>query len=433
MTAAIPFTVEAVDRSHAARAGLLQMARGTVHTPIFMPVGTQGVIRALPPMFVKEIGLEICLANTYHLNQRPGEDLVRKLGGLHQFMGVDIPILTDSGGFQVFSLDKKTVTEEGVTFAYEVDGKRTFLSPETSMEIQQILGSDIAMAFDECLPADASQSQVEKSIEMTARWAERCLAAHTRTDQSLFGIVQGGMFPELRKRSVRQITSLPFDGFAIGGLSVGEGPELMNRILSHTTPLMPPEMPRYLMGVGRPQDLVDGVALGVDMFDCVIPTRHARSGTLYTFQGRLRVSNNRYKRDTYPIDTSCDCYTCRNFSRAYLHHLHAIGEPLLSTLATIHNLTFFRELMVRVRKSIIDGTFGAYRSEIKALYPEKDQRTERVPSRGGTPSPHSDRPTHRTTGKPQASGTSKRSDKRGSGPKKGNRGRGKRGSRRDSS
>ncbi len=370
MTCPVEFTVESVDRSSGARAAVLKLGRGTIRTPVFMPVGTQAAIRAMPPLFLSEIKTQIILANTYHLHQRPGEEIVAKLGGLHRFMGVDLPILTDSGGFQVFSLDKKEITEEGVAFSYEVDGKPTVLSPEVSMAIQQKLGSDIAMAFDECLPPDASRARTETSVDMTARWAERCVKAHDRPDQSLFGIVQGGMFPDLRQRSVSQITSLGFDGYAIGGLSVGEGPELMNRVLAETTPHMPAHLPRYLMGVGRPQDLVDGVALGVDMFDCVIPTRHARSGTLYTFQGRIRITHNRYRRDAYPIDTTCPCYTCRHFSRAYLHHLFSVGEVLGATLCTIHNLTFFQELMTNLRQSIVDGRFASFRKDIKALYPE---------------------------------------------------------------
>jgi queuine tRNA-ribosyltransferase len=376
VTRPVSFGVDAVDRSTGARAGLLALARGVVHTPVFMPVGTQAAIRSLPPVFLTEIGVEILLANTYHLHQRPGEQTVDKLGGLHRFMHVDVPILTDSGGFQVFSLAKKELSEQGVSFAYEVDGKRTFLSPEVSMGIQQLLASDIAMAFDECLPADATRATTEASVDLTARWAQRCVAAHTSETQSLFGIVQGGMFPDLRRRSAGQITALGFDGFAIGGLSVGEGPDLMNAVLAETTPLMPPELPRYLMGVGRPQDLVDGVALGVDMFDCVIPTRHARSGTLYTFQGRLRITHNRYRRDAYPIDTTCPCYTCRSFSRAYLNHLFAVGEVLGTTLCTIHNLTFFKELMGQVRAAIVDGTFPGLRRDIKALYPERAEVAE---------------------------------------------------------
>jgi len=371
VTRAVTFEIRAVDRSTNARRATLGLGEAVVETPVFMPVGTQGAIRTMPPLFLGEIGTQILLANTYHLHQRPGEAVVEKMGGLHKFMRVDVPILTDSGGFQVFSLSKKEMTEEGVWFSYELDGKRTFLSPERSMEIQQALGSDIAMAFDECLPADADYERTASSVDLTARWAERSLAAHERPDQSLFGIVQGGMYPDLRLRSVRQIGSLGFDGYAIGGLSVGEGPEQMNAVLAETTPHMPPHLPRYLMGVGRPQDLVDGVALGVDMFDCVIPTRHARGGLLYTTQGRMRVTQGRYRRDGYPPDTSCRCYTCRNFSRAYLHHLFAVGEVLGTTLATVHNLTYFEDLMARVRSSIVDGTFQALRKEVKALYPEK--------------------------------------------------------------
>ncbi len=371
MTAPAPFETRTTCTQTAARTGTLNLLRAPVQTPIFMPVGTQAAIRGMPPHFLAEVGAQIILANTYHLHQRPGEALIEKLGGLHKFMAVELPILTDSGGFQVFSLKKKEISEEGVSFAYEVDGKKTFLSPETSMGIQQKLGSDIAMAFDECLPPDADRARTEESVDMTARWAERCIKAHTRADQSLFGIVQGGMHGDLRRRSAKQITALPFDGFAVGGLSVGEGPELMNAILAETMPHMPTNTARYLMGVGRPQDLVDGVALGIDMFDCVIPTRHARSGTLYTFQGRIRITHARYRRDAYPIDTSCDCYTCTHFSRAYLHHLFEIGEILGAMLATIHNLAFFGHLMARIRATIEEGTFASFRDDIHKLYPEK--------------------------------------------------------------
>ena len=360
------------------------MGRGVVHTPVFMPVGTQAALRSLPPTYATDLGIEIILANTYHLHQRPGESIVQKMGGLHRFMGAPMPILTDSGGFQVFSLDKVDVSEEGVSFAYELDGKRTFLSPETSMAIQIALGSDIAMAFDQCLHAEAGYDETARSVDLTARWAKRSVDAHDSEEQSLFGIVQGGMYGDLRKRSVAQITELAFDGFAIGGLSVGEGPELMNAVLADTTPHMPADYPRYLMGVGRPQDLVDGVALGVDMFDCVIPTRHARSGTLYTFQGKMRVTHSKYRRDGYPIDTSCSCYTCRTFSRAYLHHLFAVGEVLGSTLCTIHNLAFFKSMMDRAREAILEQRFAAFRRDIKDLYPEKggapidaDQRSKK--------------------------------------------------------
>lgn len=399
MTCSVSYTVDAIDRTSGGRAGTLRLSRGEIHTPVFMPVGTQAAIRSMPPHFIGDMGIEIILANTYHLNQRPGEGTVAKLGGLHSFMHVDVPILTDSGGFQIFSLDKKEVTEDGVSFSYEVDGKRSFLSPELSMEIQKTLGSDIAMAFDECLPASATREEVAISIERTARWAERSLTAHTDEAQSLFGIVQGGMFDDLRRRSAQQITSLGFDGFAIGGLSVGEGPEIMNRVLSEITPLLPADLPRYLMGVGRPQDLMDGVALGVDMFDCVIPTRHARSGTLYSFQGRLRVTNSRYRRDSYPIDTACTCYTCSRFSRAYLHHLFNVGEVLGATLCTIHNLAFFKDLMDRARDAITAGRFASLRREIKERYPEKDATPASTPQKR-TPRGKGKRNTGQRSGKP---------------------------------
>ncbi len=364
----IPFTVEATEKM--ARAGTLKTTRGTIKTPVFMPVGTQGAIRGLSPLHLEQTNSQIILANTYHLSQRPGHRLVAKHGGLHKMMGVELPILTDSGGFQVFSLPK-TVTEDGVSFNYEVDGKKTFLSPETSMEIQQALGSDIAMVFDECLPFGSDEKTTAISIERTARWEKRCKEVHTRPDQSLFGIVQGGFFPALRKKSAKAITNIGFDGYAIGGLSVGEGHKIMCDILDSTTPHMPPDYPRYLMGVGRPLDLVEGVARGIDMFDCVIQTRHSRSGMFYTSQGRIRMTDSRYRNDMYPPDTSCSCYTCKNFTRAYLHHLFKIGDILSATLATIHNLTWFAKFMADMRQSIIEGKFEEYRQWVHQVYPEK--------------------------------------------------------------
>jgi queuine tRNA-ribosyltransferase len=354
MPRAFPFKVEAT--VGAARAGVMSLARGTVQTPVYMPVGTQGAIRTLSPLHLASTGSQIILANTYHLHQRPGEDLVEKHGGLHKMMGVDLPILTDSGGFQVFSLEK-TVTEEGVRFRYEVDGKETFLSPEISMDIQQRLGSDIAMVFDECLPHGVDRAYAERSLERTARWEARSKAAHTREDQSLFGIVQGAFWRDLRERSAAQVTEIGFDGYAIGGLSVGEGHQLMCEVLDFTTPCMPADRPRYLMGVGRPLDLVEGVARGVDMFDCVIQTRHARSGMFYTTPGRLRITDARYRRDMFPPDTSCGCYTCANFTRAYLHHLFKVGEVLGATLTTVHNLTWFADFMARMRRAEVHRTY----------------------------------------------------------------------------
>ncbi len=336
---------------------------------MFMPVGTQGAIRAMAPLHLRDTGSQIILANTYHLHQRPGERLVAKHGGLHKMMHVDVPMLTDSGGFQVFSLQKTETTEEGVTFAYEVDGRKTFLSPEVSMEIQQALGADIAMVFDECLPFGVGKDATARSIDRTARWEARCKAVHTRADQSLFGIVQGGFWPELRRRSAEQIVDIGFDGYAIGGLAVGEGHDIMNDVLDATTPYLPKDRPRYLMGVGRPIDLVEGVARGIDMFDCVIPTRHSRSGMFYTMQGRMRITDRRYRNDMFPPDTRCPCYTCQRFTRAYLHHLFRVGEILGATLATIHNLTFWAQFMGRVRESIFEGTFEETRRWAHEVFP----------------------------------------------------------------
>ncbi len=369
MTCPLPFRVEAT--AGAARAGVLSMARMEVQTPVFMPVGTQGAIRTLSPLHLKSTRSQIILANTYHLHQRPGEDLVAKHGGLHQMMQVDNPMLTDSGGFQVFSLDKKEVTEDGVNFRYEVDGSSTFLSPEIAMDIQQKLGADIAMVFDECLGFGVDKKAAAASVDRTARWEARSKAAHRRPDQSLFGIVQGAFWPDLRRRSAKQIQDIGFDGYAIGGLSVGEGHDVMCEVLDYTMGHMPPEHPRYLMGVGRPLDLVEGVARGVDMFDCVIQTRHARSGMFYTSRGRLRVTDRRYRRDMYPIDSSCDCYTCSNFTRAYLHHLFRVGEVLGATLATLHNIHWFQLFMARMRTAIVEGTFEAFRADVHQQYPKR--------------------------------------------------------------
>lgn len=369
MPCAAPFQLDRQDAS-GARAGRLRLRRQEVLTPMFMPVGTQGAIRTVPPILLKDLKTQVLLANTYHLSQRPGEQIVKKAGGLHRFMAVENPLLTDSGGFQVFSLEKKEVTEEGVNFRYEVDGQATFLSPERSMQIQQDLGADVAMVFDECLPFGADRAYAERSVERTFRWERRSLDAHTRTDQSLFGIVQGGFWADLRQRSAEQIQSLGFDGYAIGGLSVGEGHYNMCQVLDWTLPHMSKGHARYLMGVGRPLDLVEGVARGVDMFDCVLPTRHARSGALYTMAGRIRLTDAKYRKDMYPIDTSCDCYTCKNFSRAYLHHLFRVGEVLSATLSTLHNIRFFMRFMEQMRASIMDGSFASFRARVHELYPE---------------------------------------------------------------
>jgi len=375
----IGFRVEASEG--AARAGTLELARGTVQTPVYMPVGTQAAVRSVSPLHLAQTGSQIILANTYHLSQRPGEKLIEKAGGLHDFMAVDLPILTDSGGFQVFSLDK-TVTEEGVTFRYEVDGNKTFLSPERSMEIQMKLGSDIAMVFDECLAFGTEKKYAEASVARTTRWEQRCKDAHTRSDQSLFGIVQGGFWADLRRRSAEEIAAIGFDGYAIGGLSVGEGHEVMCEVLDWTTPHMPQDAPRYLMGVGKPIDLVEGVARGIDMFDCVLQTRHARSGVVYTGRGRLRLTDRRFRNDFYPIDTSCRCYTCTHFSRAYLNHLFRVGEILSATLASVHNITWFHTFMADMRQSIIEGRFQAFREDVHALYPPGEKRPPPKKSHG---------------------------------------------------
>jgi queuine tRNA-ribosyltransferase len=363
---AFPFTLDATDGG--ARATTFVLPHGTVQTPVYMPVGTQGAVRSVSPLHLEDTGTQILLANTYHLSQRPGEKLVAKVGGLHKFMGMSRPMLTDSGGFQVFSLEKQ-VDESGVRFRYEVDGKPTFLSPERSIEIQQALGADIAMVFDECLAFGTERPYAEQSVDRTTRWEARCKEAHTSPTQALFGIVQGGFWPDLREKSARAIREIGFDGYAVGGLSVGEGHATMNQVLDWTTPHLPTDRPRYLMGVGRPIDLVEAVARGIDMFDCVIQTRHARSGIAWTWRGRLRLTDSRYRSDLYPIDTRCTCYTCRTFSRAYLNHLFRVGEILSASLVSIHNIAWFHQFMAEMRKSIVEKRFEAFRAEVAAIYP----------------------------------------------------------------
>lgn len=369
-----PFSVDATDGP--ARATTLELPHGTVRTPVYMPVGTQAAVRSVSPLHLAETGTQILLANTYHLSQRPGEKLVAKAGGLHKFMGVDLPMLTDSGGFQVFSLEKE-VSENGVTFRYEVDGKPTVLTPERSMEIQEALGADIAMVFDECIAYGTDRTYAEGSVDRTSRWEARCKEAHTRDDQALFGIIQGGFWPDLRERSAKAVSDIGFDGYAIGGLSVGEGHDTMCEVLDWTTPHMPVDRPRYLMGVGRPIDLVEGVARGVDMFDCVIQTRHARSGVAWTWRGRVRLTDSRYRSDLYPIDTRCTCYTCRTFSRAYLNHLFRVGEILAASLVSIHNIAWFHQFMDEMRTSIVEQRFQAFREEVRAIYPPEPPEVPR--------------------------------------------------------
>lgn len=352
-----------------ARAGLLHTPHGVVETPVFMPVGTQATVKAMSPEELEVMGAGIILSNTYHLFLRPGRDLVKEAGGLHKFMHWNGAILTDSGGFQVFSLGAlRKITEEGVTFRSHIDGSKQFLSPEVATQVQMDLGADIVMAFDECVPYPAEYDYARASTERTTRWAARCKAALTREDQSLFGIVQGGMYKQLRTQSAQELMELDFPGYAVGGLSVGEPKELMYEMLEHTVRQLPAGKPRYLMGVGTPDCLVEGVLHGVDMFDCVFPTRVARNGTAMTRHGRLVVKNAEYARDFRPIDEQCDCYACRNYSRAYIRHLLKADEIFGLRLTTTHNLHFLLDFMRRMRQAILEDAFVEFRTEFLADY-----------------------------------------------------------------
>jgi queuine tRNA-ribosyltransferase len=336
-----------------ARLGRLSTAHGAVETPAFMPVGTQGTVKAVLPRDLQEMGCQILLANTYHLYLRPGAESIQELGGLHRFMNWNGPILTDSGGYQVFSLGAmRKLSEEGVRFQSHLDGSYHLLTPENVMQIQAALGSDIAMVLDECIPHDVDREYVRASTDRTIRWAERCLRARLRGDQLVFGIVQGGMHTDLRQRCVQELISMPFEGFAVGGLGVGEGEELLHSIAASTAGWLPEDRPRYLMGVGRPEDILNAVRAGFDLFDCVLPTRNARNGTLFTSQGKLSIKRAEFANDSRPLDPSCDCYCCRNFSRAYLRHLYLAGEILSSVLNSQHNLYFYHRLMERCREAI---------------------------------------------------------------------------------
>ena len=361
-------TYELIATDGKARRGRLTFDRGVVETPAFMPVGTYGTVKGMKTDEVEATGADIILGNTFHLMLRPGTDIIEQHGGLHGFMNWEKPILTDSGGFQVFSLGKmRKITEEGVRFSSPVNGEKIMLTPERSMEVQRSLNSDIVMIFDECTPYPATHKESKESMELSLRWAQRSKDAHGDSPNALFGIVQGGMYEDLREISVTGLKAIAFDGYAIGGLSVGEPKEDMIRILDHTAPLIPKDKPRYLMGVGKPEDLVEGVRRGIDMFDCVMPTRNARNGHLFVSTGVIKIRNASNKTDTRPLDENCDCYTCKNYSRAYLHHLDKCKEILGSQLNTLHNLHFYQKVMQGLRDAIEQGKLDAFVEEFYAL------------------------------------------------------------------
>ena len=350
-----------IQNTEAARRGRLLFSTGQVDTPAFMPVGTYGSVKGLSPEQVAATGAQILLGNTFHLMLRPGTDIIQSHGDLHDFMGWDKPILTDSGGFQVFSLGElRKISEEGVEFRSPVDGAKVFLSPERAIEVQHKLGSDIIMVFDECTPYPATEETARESMELSMRWARRCKQAHGNNPGALFGIVQGGMYPNLRKESLQALVEIGFDGYAIGGMSVGEPKEEMWAVLDEIVQLMPEDKPRYLMGVGTPSDLVESASRGIDMFDCVMPTRNARNAYLFTSKGLLKLRNSKYREDLSPIDENCSCYTCKNFSRSYLHHMDRCKEILGAQLNTIHNLHYYQALMADLRGAIEQGTLARF-------------------------------------------------------------------------
>jgi queuine tRNA-ribosyltransferase len=350
------------DPATCARLGRIYTPHGEVNTPVFMPVATQGTVKALTPETVRELGAELILSNTYHLYLRPGHEMIGHVGGLHKFMNWDAPILTDSGGFQIYSLSSlRKITNEGVVFQSHIDGSSHLITPEASVEIQEALRSDIVMCLDECTPYPASFDESEKSLKLTIDWAKRCKTAKKNDRQAIFGIIQGGMYPVLRQTAAEEICGkIGFDGYALGGLSVGEPKDIMLEVVGTSAPLLPEDKPRYLMGVGTPEDIVACVRSGIDMFDCVIPTRCARNGLLFTNQEKVVIKNARYKDDYAPVDSTCDCYTCRNYSRAYLRHLFMAGEILAMVLNTIHNVRYYMHLMERIRTAIGDGCYPAF-------------------------------------------------------------------------
>ena len=355
------------DKNSSARAGEIITPRGKITTPVFMPVGTHGTVKALQPLFLKEMNIEIILSNTYHLHLAPSSELIKKAGGLHKYMSWERPILTDSGGFQVFSLQKKSIKEEGAEFK-DKNGKSILLGPEQSINIQQNLGSDIMMAFDECIPYPATKKYTENSIKRTHRWLDRCIKTWSNEKQSLFGIVQGSTFNDLRKQCIEEVCSKDLPGFAIGGVSVGEGPELMEQIVSFTAPLMPKDKPRYVMGVGNPEDLLMLWTYGVDMSDCIIPTKFARGGTFFTNRGKIRIKHRNYRRDFYPIEPNCECYCCKNFTRSYIKHLFDSNEILGAILATTHNIAFYKQLATNARTAIMENNFLNFKKEFLSNY-----------------------------------------------------------------
>ena len=358
------FDLTRKDSQTAARLGEITTAHGIIHTPAFMPVGTQGTVKSMLPEEIKNCGAEIILGNTYHLYLRPGHETIKKLGGLHRFMNWPDPILTDSGGFQVYSLGAlRKITPDGVMFRSHIDGSKHFLSPQKAIEIQEALGSDIMMCLDDCTPYPATFSQTEESLKLTVKWADLCKTAQTNNEQALFGIIQGGTYLDLRKQAVEQLTPLDFDGYALGGVSVGEPKDIMYKITDSITPLLPVNKPRYLMGVGIPEDIVFAVSCGIDMFDCVIPTRCARHGLLFTNTENVVIKNACWREDNNPIDQTCDCYTCRNYSRAYLRHLYVAGEILAMVLNTIHNVRYYMRLMEQIRTAIKEDRFLEFKNE----------------------------------------------------------------------
>ncbi len=358
------FDLTRKDSQTAARLGEITTDHGIIHTPVFMPVGTQGTVKSMLPEEIENCGAEIILGNTYHLYLRPGHETIKKLGGLHRFMNWSHPILTDSGGFQIYSLGTlRKITPDGVIFRSHIDGSRHFLSPQKAIEIQEALGADIMMCLDECTPYPATILQAKESLALTVKWADLCIKSRTNLEQALFGIIQGGIYLDLRKQAVEQLGPLDFDGYALGGVSVGEPKELMYKITDSITPLLPEKKPRYLMGVGTPEDIVFAVSCGIDMFDCVIPTRCARHGLLFTNAENVVIKNARWREDNNPIDQTCDCYTCRNYSRAYLRHLYVAGEILAMILNTIHNIRHYMRLMENIRLAISENRFEQFKKE----------------------------------------------------------------------